>query len=57
MNTALPRTADAMLAATQTTSGGSGGDISWGLILMFVIIAVAVIAVAWLFSSSGGSSD
>ncbi|MFC7044346.1 hypothetical protein ACFQH6_02025 [Halobacteriaceae archaeon GCM10025711] len=51
MITALPQTARATIAAT------TGGSISWEIIMLLAIVAVATIAVAWLFSSSGSSSD
>lgn len=47
-----------LAARTGTVLQTSGSGISWNLIILLGIAAVAIIAVAWLLTSnSGGTSD
>ena len=39
------------------TSGGSGGGISMGLLLVIGVAAIILIALVWMLTNKGSSSD
>jgi hypothetical protein len=43
------------LLAQTTSTGGSGGSISWELIIILVIVGIIAVALGWLLATSSSS--